>query len=265
MKKTYVYNGIVMLNQCRIDGDKCYLKLTKNQECVIDVDCMKLVSEFRWYASLKKSSFYTQTSAYNSVTKKRGTLIHRLILDYPDTDNGNMVDHIDLNTLNNRLSNLRLVTRSGNTLNKRPYGATSSYAGVTKSYHGKFWARIRVGSRTKSLGTFTIEKNAGITVAKSFVLLHGEEINPLMTALSKQGLVDEPSRTQLGLSSDFKGVYKVKNSNKWASHIKFDSKQIYIGSFKTEKQAGICYAIKYVEIHGTEKDIELTRLSKESA
>lgn len=52
----------------------------------------------------------------------------------------------------------------------------------------------------------------------------------------------------LGRSSKFKGVYKDKRINKWVSRIKVNQKNIYLGSFKNEKDAARVYnkyAVKF--------------------
>lgn len=87
----------------------------------------------------------------------RSELAHRIIMaivnGYWPTDE---VDHINGNRDDNRLCNLRLVSRSGNMLNKSKYRNNSS--GVTGVFwhrqHRKWCATVRQGKKHKHVGLF---------------------------------------------------------------------------------------------------------------
>lgn len=87
----------------------------------------------------------------------RKYLVHRLVWlhvtgEWPTGD----VDHINGDTGDNRIVNLRLATPSENQGNsKRPANNTSGYKGVTiDKSAGKFMARIRIAGRNTHLGRF---------------------------------------------------------------------------------------------------------------
>ena len=85
--------------------------------------------------------------------------IHRLLaIHFIDNPNGYpVVDHIDINKLNNSLENLRWVTQSINNRNKNNHGKYMK--GVYK--HGKkFVAHIKINGKTKHLGIFDTELEA---------------------------------------------------------------------------------------------------------
>ena len=67
----------------------------------------------------------------------------------------NQIDHIDGNSLNNRIENLRDVTNAENQKNlKKPKNNTSGHVGVRR-HRGKWQAQIKVSGRYIHLGYFT--------------------------------------------------------------------------------------------------------------
>jgi len=79
----------------------------------IDDDDRDLVKGYRW--SPQNHGYVVGYP--HGASRTRRTLLHRLILD---AQPGQIVDHINHNTLDNRRSNLRLVTTSQNHMNRRP-------------------------------------------------------------------------------------------------------------------------------------------------
>lgn len=87
--------------------------------------------------------------------KRKNFDLHRLIAHYwiPNPNNLKMVDHIDGNKLNNRISNLRWVTNSENTHNQQ------KFKGYSKKGN-RYIARIRVNKKEIYLGCFDTEEQA---------------------------------------------------------------------------------------------------------
>lgn len=84
-------------------------------------------------------------------------MLHRFILNY----NGkNFIDHINGNKLDNRKSNLRIVTPKQNSMNKSSAkNSSSKYIGVY--YENNKWrARINVNGKNMHLGCFENEIDA---------------------------------------------------------------------------------------------------------
>lgn len=83
---------------------------------------------------------------------------HRVIweMHFGSIEDGLQIDHIDGNGLNNRLSNLRVVSQSDNQRNRGlQSNNTSGIKGVTKETKtGGFIVRINDGSKRKYLGFF---------------------------------------------------------------------------------------------------------------
>ena len=77
--------------------------------------------------------------------------LHRIILNPPKFF---QVDHINRNTLDNRKSNLRIVTQQGNLRNQKRGNNKTGYTGVAVGWKGKFTAQIKVDYKKIHLGTF---------------------------------------------------------------------------------------------------------------
>jgi hypothetical protein len=76
-----------------------------------------------------------------------------------DPPAGMIVDHIDGNSLNNLVANLRNCTPADNRHNTRPLGKSSPYVGVRP--HGAKWrARITVHGQNLFLGDFDTPEEA---------------------------------------------------------------------------------------------------------
>jgi HNH endonuclease/AP2 domain len=110
--------------------------------------------------------------------------MHRAIMRAPT---GAVVDHINGDTLDNRRSNLRVVTQAQNSRNRRKTpGLTSAYKGVyyraeAKSY--PWCAIIQVNGMKVQLGQFMTERDAALAYNAAATRLHGEfaRLNDLET------------------------------------------------------------------------------------
>ena len=98
--------------------------------------------------------------------------IHRLLgIQFIDNPNNfNLIDHIDINKLNNNLENLRWINKSGNCRNiiKRK-DCSSIYRGVYCDKGNKKWrADIRIDGKLKYLGSFDNEEDASEAYEKVY-------------------------------------------------------------------------------------------------
>jgi len=87
------------------------------------------------------------------------------------------LDHIDRDRTNNRISNLREVSREENARNRGPWRSNSSgYKGV--SFHqntGRFCAEIMVSKRRINLGVFAEARQAALAYDEAAIRYHGEK------------------------------------------------------------------------------------------
>ncbi len=110
---------------------------------------------------------------YTKIDAKEIQATHILLGPIPD---GLYVDHIDRDRRNNTRDNLRLVTSTQNSYNKRRFSNnTSGFKGV--HFHkawGKWIAYITVDKRRVRLGGFPSPIEAALAYDRAAVELHGE-------------------------------------------------------------------------------------------
>lgn len=87
-----------------------------------------------------------------------------------------LVDHEDHDGHNNTWTNLREATHTQNQFNRRKQqGCTSQYKGVTlHRKSGRWIAKIKINGRTKALGYFDAETDAGAAYREAALTTRGE-------------------------------------------------------------------------------------------
>lgn len=109
----------------------------KEKEVIIDDDVFLEISEMKIMITLSgKKKYKTFPYCYISINKKIVAL-HRYVMNCP---NGLVVDHLNHNTLDNRRSNLRVVTYGENLRNNRHRGEEMYLISAEEQGKGK---RIR--------------------------------------------------------------------------------------------------------------------------
>lgn len=122
-----------------------------NMEILVDEDLYQNLIKFKWNIN---DSGYAISRINNKIVR-----MHRYVLNY----NGPfVVDHINSNRLDNRIENLRIVSRFQNSQNMSKIKNTSSqYIGVSKNKNtSKYEASIKINGVKKHLGHFTNEIDA---------------------------------------------------------------------------------------------------------
>lgn len=93
--------------------------------------------------------------------KPKSVLLHRLILDKNNKNSRKVIDHKNKIGLDNRKSNLRLVSKSVNAYNSMKTKNYSNYPGLHYSKKYDYWQPyIRVNRQTIYLGTYYSKKEA---------------------------------------------------------------------------------------------------------
>ena len=138
-----------------------------------------------------------------------------------------VVDHIDNNKLNNRVSNLQLISQRENSSKDKKNG-TSKYVGVTWNKDRDKWvSRITINGKFKYLGYFTSEEEAHEAYQNALKIYHdGGDLSFMETRIP---------------TSKYNGVSWENKSSKWKSQIQINGKQKYLGLFTSEEEAHEAY------------------------
>lgn len=134
-------------NEIHICGDVSYVDLY-NKDCdviaqaIIDTEDIEKIRYTKW--KLSASGYAMNTPKFTGGNKH----MSREILGTTE-----FVDHINHNRLDNRKSNLRIVTRAQNQMNV-------NYKGISNMAGGKFGAHIKINQKGINLGTYIFEEEA---------------------------------------------------------------------------------------------------------
>lgn len=145
------------------------LELTKGQVTLVDDDDLPLLLQYRWQAKLRRNGMYYACTSIDG----RTVYIMDVLLSVP---HGMMADHINRDTLDNRRSNLRIVTPAKNAWNRNAMrGTASGYKGVSWNVDAKQWsARITVRGRREHLGYYDDASEAAYAYDNAARIYYGE-------------------------------------------------------------------------------------------
>lgn len=129
---------------------------------IVDAADLDLVQGYSW--RLLRPNPKNQTKYAGTDQQGRRVLMHRLILDAPE---GMEVDHINRDGLDNRRSNLRLVTTLQNAQNRpSQLNGNSRYRGVYHRRDRHTWcAQVRLNGRIAYRENFQDEESAALAAA----------------------------------------------------------------------------------------------------
>ena len=183
-----------------------------------------------------KSGYLRASLSKNGNTKS--FLIHQLVaitfLNHVINGHNIVVDHIDNNKENNRLSNLQLLTNREN-VNKNPKGI-SSFAGVSKT-RDKWKACIKFENKIYHLSVFNNEIEASKCYQKALNVINSKNREEILEYLNTQKRV---------ASSKHNGISFNNQQQKWTLRVVENGKRRLIGYFETEELA-LNAKIKYYE------------------
>jgi hypothetical protein len=147
-------------------------------EVLIDEEDSSLINMYKWHLYSTSRHYGLYVVAHPN--KKEYYRLHRLIMQAKE---GDIVDHINGNPLDNRKCNLRITNATGNNMNakKRKDGLTSKYKGVCKNttkgpklHSHPYRAQIQANKKKIALGIFKTEEEAAKVYDAKAIELFGE-------------------------------------------------------------------------------------------
>lgn len=143
-------------------------------ECLIDKELYPILKEYSWHID---SYGYAVTTEWCKVLKKTGKWykMHRVIIGMDKGDSH--VDHINGNRSDNRLENLRIVTKAQNLWNMGKHDSRnkSGFKGVCLDKRRGTWkAEISENGNRHYLGAFKTKEMAAKAWNEAAIKLHGE-------------------------------------------------------------------------------------------
>lgn len=218
------------------------IRLTKGYVAIVD-DCDADLNDFKWHVCKRYDGRTHAVRKVYDVSKKGkqgAQIMHRLILSRMlgrELLKTELVDHQDLNPLNNSRSNLRLATSSQNMANRPKPTSKNRYKGATKGHNSGGWVSCISSHPVIYLGCFDTEVEAAITYNHAAKAMYGEfaRFNDIegWENIHPKRRDFRPLRESSRGKSGIVGVNAHPQSGGWVVTVK----KKYIGYFKTIDEA----------------------------
>lgn len=208
----------------------------------IDEDLYHNISLYKWHKTIK--------GYVKGTVNKRTVFLHRFIMGLLNVaDKLKIVDHIDNNPLNNKSSNLRIVTSAQNAQNKMKLANRSSkYTGVSFDAERGVW-RAKISKHY--LGDYENEDHAAHAYNIEAKKQYGDKARLNNVELNKVSDFVPWTRKRKHRNIET-GVYK--HGNKYQARIAEGVNTHYLGSFETKEEA--LEARKQAEVTKKQKTLD---------
>lgn len=178
--------------------------------------------------------------------------LHRIIWLYVNGSSPDVLDHINRDKSDNRISNLRECTASENEKNKVSHGSNQhGYTGVTKLPSGRYQARVSIPGSRVSLGTFDTPEHAAGARMAFLILKYPDFARSEIEECMRKGIVPVATKDDHCIpnkrnSSGVTGVRFCRTRGKWIASATRDGLYSYLGSF-AEKSGAIAARLRFNE------------------
>lgn len=229
-----------MKNKYEIRGDVTVIFLERKNgeiiETLIDTLDFEIINSINgkwnaWYDNHTRS-YYVKCAVPTGKRKGNIHALHRMILNEPSNL---VVDHINHDTLDNRRSNLRAISKQGNSQNKKgPHldNNSSGIRGVTwKKSHSKWEAYFHLNYKRIYVGLFVSKEEAEQAVidARAKYLDYTNDSSTVDFQLPQRHISDKVSGV--------KGINWRKDIGRWAVRCNVEGKRKLIGFFDDLQEA----------------------------
>jgi hypothetical protein len=225
------------------------IELTQGKVALVDDEDYEYLSQWNWYASKAKYTFYARRNLTSEDGKRSTKRMQRDILEHVLGGlGGHVVDHINGDGLDNQRSNLRVASHRENMFNSRRR-LSSIYKGIT--YTRGYWcAQIHVGGKRIHCGYYSTPEEAASAYDDAAKKYFGEfaRVNTDPGFLIEEDNSRSESTSQMplpkkrkGTTSRYKGVSYQPERCKWVAYIDINRKRTVLGRYTTQEDAAIAY------------------------
>lgn len=171
-------------NKFFIIEDTCFIELKDGYIAQFDREKFNYFKKYRWVIASrdKTGKGYVCSWINNGIVK-----MHHLVL-------GKFADHIDRDRLNNKLSNLRILSHSDNLSNVGLYSGTKNlYKGVYRRKNGTYYAQIIYNKKLFYIGSYSDPVDAAMAYDEKLVKFRGASA----TTNKKLGLIPDSGQPEI--------------------------------------------------------------------
>ena len=134
-----------------------YIELSQGKRAMVDDNLYNWLNQWRWYYKVRSANPDKGDAArtLNGINNRKQTLyMHQILCPAPP---GYETDHIDTNTLNNQILNLRVASKEQQGWNRQlQRNNTSGIKGIYWHKRDRKWrVQIRVNGRKKYIGNYS--------------------------------------------------------------------------------------------------------------
>lgn len=159
------------------------ISLSKGYKATVD-DGSKYLLNFKWHilprGSKLRPAIYAVHSQYRPGKNPKLIYMHRMIIEHHihrKLLKSEEIDHINHDSLDNRITNLRIATHQQNAFNRQRNNkkTSSKYGRVTWDKQNLKWrARLVINGKRICIGRFVNEEDAARAIDQAAIQYHGE-------------------------------------------------------------------------------------------